>query len=334
MTAMPAPPRLLVTGSSGFIGSAILRAASAQGLECVGVCRRPHAMDGVLMRAGDIRNPRAMADAMRGVAIVIHTAGLAHSTRGVPIGAWADHNVVGTRVVLEAAAAAGVARVVHVSSVAVYGSHDAIVDEHAPCRPIGPYALSKYEGEREARRIASGAGLALCVARPATVAGADDPGSVARLARLLQRRRFIPLGDGRARKCLIGVNDVADACLRLALAPTPDTGTYNLAGSPVSLDDIVQALATTLAVPVPRVRVPQRVMEVALAACSRVGPRTPTLAAASRLLRAWLADDVYDVGRYEARYGPVAPTPWQTVLDDEARWLLAGVRDATRRVPA
>ncbi len=313
--------RLLVTGASGFIGSAVLRAAAGAGLHRVGFCRRPHPLDDVETIAGDITDRRALDHAMKGVSMVVHAAGLAHRTSGLPASAWTDVNVTGTRMVVESAIAARVSRVVCVSSVSVYGSHPHAVNEQTPCQPSGPYATSKHEAELTARRLASGGDLALCIVRPATVAGAGDPGSVARLARLLRRGRFIALGDGRARKCLIGVDDVAAACLGIVTAASPDAATYNLAGPPVRLAEIVQVLAAALVVPEPRLTVPQGVVEWSEAALSRLEPYSPVVGRVAHGLRAWLADHVYDTGRYEARYGPLVRSDWRVVLQDEARWL-------------
>lgn len=321
MSGSPVARRVAVTGASGFIGSAVLRAARARQLQAIGFSRRPAAIDGVAWQRGGLGDRHALEAALRGADVVVHAAGLAHRTGGLPPEAWRLANVDGTRAVVEAAAAVGVGRVVVVSSVAVYGSHGHVVDEGTVCRPVGAYATSKRDGELEARRIADAAGLALCLVRPATVAGAGDPGSVARLARLLQADRFVALGDGRARKCLIGVDDVADALLRIATAETADADTYNVAGAPVRLDEIVEVLAGALGAGGPRLRIPQHVVRLALAALTSVEHRSRRAGWASHGLRAWLADHVYDVSRFERRYGPLVRTPWREVLLDEAQWL-------------
>jgi nucleoside-diphosphate-sugar epimerase len=327
MTGAGAVRRLAITGASGFIGSAVLKAALGRRLAVCGISRRPVAAEGAIEGAtwvlGDLGDRQALESALRGADAVIHAAGLAHRTGGLPPETWRIANVDGTRAVVEAAAATGVPRVVVVSSVAVYGSHGHVVDEATECRPVGRYATSKHEAELEARRVADRAGLALSVVRPATVAGVGDPGSVARLARLLQADRFVALGDGHARKCLIGVDDVADALLRIATADTPDSGTYNVAGTPVQLEQIVAVLATALGAGGPRLRIPQRVVRLALTALSSVEHRSRHAGWASHSLRAWLTDHVYDVSRFERRYGALVRTPWSDVLRAEAEWLRA-----------
>ncbi|MEO5822484.1 MAG: NAD(P)-dependent oxidoreductase [Vicinamibacteraceae bacterium] len=325
MTGAGAARRIAVTGASGFIGSAVLRAALGRRLAVTGFSRRALAVDGAVDGAewvrGDLADRRLLESALRGADAVVHAAGLAHRTGGLPPDAWRIANVDGTRAVVEAAAAVGVGRVVVVSSVAVYGSHGHVVDESTVCRPVGAYATSKRQAELEARRIADRASLALCLVRPATVAGAGDPGSVARLARLLHADRFVALGDGSARKCLIGVDDVADALLRIATAEIPDDGTYNVAGTPVSLAQIVEVLASALGAGGPRLRIPQRVVRLALTALTSVEHRSSRAGWASHGLRAWLADHVYDVSRFEGRYGALVRTPWSDVLRQEAHWL-------------
>ena len=81
------------------------------------------------------------------------------------------------------------------------------------------------------------------------------------------------------------------------------------------------SIAAALEVPEPRLTVPQRAAEWSEAALSRLEPYSPAVGRVAHGLRAWLADHVYDTGRYEARYGPLVRSDWRVVLQDEARWL-------------
>jgi nucleoside-diphosphate-sugar epimerase len=316
--------RMLVTGASGFVGGAVLRLAMRDGHACVTLSRRPIARAGVVAHLGDITDTNLLARAMDGVDVVIHAAGLAHQRGPVPDEAFTHANVEGTRQVAEAAVLASVRHLVVVSSVAVYGREkDAggkAPDESAPLRPDTPYGLSKRDAERAARAVADRAGLALTLLRPATVIGPGDPGSVAALAQLLRRRRFIGVGDGAAQSTLIDVDDLARACLTCATTAAAGTAIYNVGGWPVSKREMVQTLAGALEVPVPRLSLPSSVargLGVALGPLAFIG----SAGWLRGRLTAWLANDLYDDTRWRARFGPAARTPWPDTLRREALWL-------------
>jgi nucleoside-diphosphate-sugar epimerase len=221
---------------------------------------------------------------------------------------------------------------------------EALRDEDAPCAPATAYARSKLEGEQVATALADRHGLRLTIVRPATVFGAGDPGSVAQLARLLRANRFLWIGAGTNRKSLTHVDDLAAAVVRLAFAPDEGSGsgksggarreaastgpeTYNIAGPPVSMRDIVETLSDALGRRSPRIGVPERIARFALRVTAplahRGRPAGGLLRWAPDRLSAWLSDDVYAAAKYEARFGPVSRMDWREGLRREAAWLVA-----------
>jgi dTDP-glucose 4,6-dehydratase len=149
--------RVLLTGGAGFMGSQVLRDLVGAGCEVVVLDkltyagRRAH-IEGVpcSLVIGDVCDPDAVRDAMRGCDAVVHAAAESHVARS--LGAPADFletNVGGTRVVLEAAVALGIERVLHVSTDEVFGQvGDGIAcDVDAPMRPGNAYAASKVGAE-------------------------------------------------------------------------------------------------------------------------------------------------------------------------------------------
>lgn len=149
--------RVLLTGGAGFIGSQLVRELLGAGCAVVVLDkltyagRRAH-LDGLpcTLVVGDVCDPAAVQAAMRGCDAVVHAAAESHVVRslGDP-GAFLRTNVDGTRVVLEAAVAAGVRRVLHVSTDEVFGQvADGVacgVDD--PMRPGNAYAASKVGAE-------------------------------------------------------------------------------------------------------------------------------------------------------------------------------------------
>ena len=160
--------RILITGSSGLVGSAVARALEQRGVEIVRFDLR--ATGGA---RGDVRDRDRLAKAVSDVTGVIHLAAVSRVIWGErdPDGCWAT-NVGGTRNVLEMSMTNKAQPwVVFASSREVYGQPDVLpANEDAPLRPVNVYGRSKVEGERlveEARR----AGARACTIRLSNVFG-------------------------------------------------------------------------------------------------------------------------------------------------------------------
>lgn len=203
--------RVAVTGAAGFIGLAVVRRLLAEGSEVVGLdvagLERIEAA-GAESRRCDVRDPAAVGAGLEGCAGVVHTAALVSDW-----GALQDFvavNVRGTRNVLDAADAAGVERVVHVSSVAAWGyEFPSDLAEDAPVRACGiPYVDTKAASDLLARRRGT------AVVRPGDVYG---PGSIPWVVRPLEglRSRTLALpspGDGLITP--VYVDDLVDCLVR------------------------------------------------------------------------------------------------------------------------
>ena len=171
----------LVTGATGLIGSHVTRRLVQRGDSVRALVRDQSPLgqlDGleIELAHGDVLDRRSVRRAMRGVQRVFHVAGLT-SLRASADTTFAV-NVGGTRIVLEEALRAGVARVVHTSSVAAVGPapRGSTADEQQVFRAGGyglPYVNAKHEAEVEALRMAA-RGLPVVVVNPAHVFGAGD----------------------------------------------------------------------------------------------------------------------------------------------------------------
>ncbi len=148
---------VLVTGGAGFIGSHLVRGLLARGYRVRVLddfsTGRPENLQGLRgpleVREGDLRDPRVLAAALRGVEVVFHQAAFVSVPASMedPL-ACHTVNTDGTARLLELARRAGVAKVVLASSAAVYGDADAFpLREDLPYRPLSPYAASKATNE-------------------------------------------------------------------------------------------------------------------------------------------------------------------------------------------
>ena len=217
--------RVLVTGATGAVGPTVVTTLVAAGYTVRALVRTAPPVGllpaGVELAYGDITEPATLTPAMADCTGVVHGAALLHIVNPSPAlrSEYERINVAGTANVLAAAQAAGVARVVFFSTIAVYGhgcSH--YLTEATPPHPDSPYGATKLAAEQlvlAARRV-DGQPLGV-VLRLAAVYGARVKGNYHRLLHALRRRRFLPIGRGANRRTLIYDRDVAAAALLVAL---------------------------------------------------------------------------------------------------------------------
>ncbi len=173
--------RVFVTGGSGFLGGHLIRALVARGDSVRALARSDTAAAaveacGAKAVRGDLLDTEALAAGMRGCARAHHCAACAEDWED--LATFERVNVDGTRAVLEAARAAGVRKVVHVSTEAVYLDGSPIVgvteSRALPERPLPGYPASKGAAERLVLQ-ANSRSLATVIVRPRLIWGRDDP---------------------------------------------------------------------------------------------------------------------------------------------------------------
>lgn len=296
--------KILITGANGFLGSAIVRQALASGTPFHATdLHGSTAVPGIAYDTWDITAESAAINIPQSITAVVHAAGLAHVfDRGQAEEApFHSINVTGTVNMMNAAIAAGAKHFVLISSVSVYGPFtEGMYNEDAPCKPDGPYAISKYEAESRASEIAGRTGMGLTILRLATLYGEGDPGNVGRLTRSLDRGRFIWLGTGSNRKSLLHKDDAARACLTAAMRPVSGTNVYNVSAPPCTMREIVDGIAETLGkYPFPLVVPASLGLFVSLSLSKIPNRRTSGL---HQTIRKWLSEDIYDTRRFDETY--------------------------------
>jgi nucleoside-diphosphate-sugar epimerase len=173
---------------------------------------------------------------------------------------------------IEAAADAGVRRVVHCSTVGVHGDvqGDAPATEDAPFHPMDIYQRTKLEGESMARETGRRIGMQVTVVRPGPIYGPGDR----RLLKLIggvARRRFRLLGSGRPRFQMVYVDDLIDGMVLAGNRAEADGRSYILTGAEApTLTELVNEIAEVANVPPPRVRLPVWPFWLLGAACEAV----------------------------------------------------------------
>jgi len=258
--------RVFLTGGSGFVGGAVLSTLIAEGHEVVALARSDTAAAkvadlGAVPAHGDILDREAIASGAAGCEIVFHVAGRNEMCPRDIAGLYRD-NVAGAVAVVEAAADAGVRRVVLTSSAAAIGEpHGVVADETtSPVTFPSRYARSKYLGERAAFAAAERRGIELVAVLPASVQGAGRSGGSARLlAHAFESRRPVIVDTA------VGIVDVADcAAGHLLAAERGRPGRrYLLCGASPTLRELLEVVVRVTGRPVRPVVLPRMLLRCA-----------------------------------------------------------------------
>jgi dihydroflavonol-4-reductase len=253
----------LVTGASGFVGSAVARALVARGLK-VRVLMRPTASrDNIAGTAcepvtGDMRDEASMTAAMKGARYFFHVAADYRLWARDP-GEIERNNLKGAQASMGAALKCGVEKVVYTSSVAALKPGEVAVDEssrHTPESVIGAYKRSKLVAEREVERLIETERLPAVIVAPSTPIGPRDikPTPTGRIiveAATGRMPAFVDTGLN-----LVHVDDVAQGHL-LALDLGKIGENYILGGEDVSLEVMLADIAAMAGRKAPTIKLPR-----------------------------------------------------------------------------
>ncbi len=321
--------KALVTGASGFVGSAVARILLAHGHGVRVLVRKTSALGNIAglpveRIEGDLLDPASLRGIMSDCDALFHVA--------ADYRLWApDHealfraNVEGTRALMEEALTAGVRRVVYTSSVATLGLiPGGVADEETPVAwadMIGPYKRSKFRAEEEVRRLIR-LGLPAVIVNPSTPVGPRDikPTPTGRLVRDAARGRIPAYVDTGLN--IVHVDDVAHGHL-LAHAQGRVGERYILGGENLTLERILTIIAREAGRKPPSLRLSRHLLwPVALAseAYARVRRSATPLVTLDELRMASKLM-FFDSAKARRELG-YAPRPAQEALADAVAWFL------------
>ena len=255
--------RILVTGGTTFSGLHLVRSLVREG-HAVRVITRSLERARALLPAeteivvGDITERADVARAMDGRELVYHLADSAGTGR---VTSAADHwriNVLGTRLVLQAAKDAQVRRVVHSGTARVHGdTGPGSANEDSAFRPTNAFELTKLQAERLASLFVRESGLPVAIARPTWTYGADDR-RFRRMMAAVRRGHVVIPGTRKARVHPIHVDDLVRG-LKLLATSDSAVGEPFILGGPehLALDELITVLARAIGVQRPQVHIPE-----------------------------------------------------------------------------
>ncbi|MGH9033865.1 MAG: NAD-dependent epimerase/dehydratase family protein [Acidimicrobiia bacterium] len=233
---------MLITGGSGYFGTVLTDLALARGDRVrIFDVNPPAPREGAVEYvAGDVRDRGALRAACEGIDAVLHNVAQVPLARDREL-FWSV-NVLGTANLLVAARDAGVGKVVHTSSSAVFGIPDANpVTEDSRCRPLEAYGRAKLQAEVLCREAVD-SGLDVTVVRPRTILGHGRLGIMAILFEFVaEGAPVFVLGGGANRYQFVHASDLADACLKAAAREKP--AVYNVGATEFgTMRETLQAL--------------------------------------------------------------------------------------------
>jgi len=218
--------RVLVTGANGFVGRALVRTVIDTGRHVRAAVRHLDRADGPFgdwSAVGDVGPETDWFNSLRDVDAVIHLVARTHVLRDPEknLQLYRRTNVDGTRRLAEQAAAAGVRRLVFVSSIKVNGERTfqrAYGPDDVPA-PEDAYGLSKHEAEQIVARIAEASGMEHVIVRPPLVYGPGVKGNFPRLIRLVQKGVPLPLASVQNQRSMVALENLVDLLVRCIDAP-------------------------------------------------------------------------------------------------------------------
>ncbi|MGA2399102.1 MAG: NAD-dependent epimerase/dehydratase family protein [Steroidobacteraceae bacterium] len=243
--------RVLVTGATGFVGGFLCKELAGRGH----IVRAALRTEGptppaVTERAvvGELRQSARWDEALRDVDAVAHLAARVHDASDMDAEAHLESNARATRGLAQAAARAGVGRLVFLSSIKVNGERTTqrpYTARDEP-QPRGPYAESKWLGEQYLWEVQTATGLEVAAVRSPLVYGPGVRANFRRLLEWVDSRWPLPLGAVRNHRSLVSAWNLSDLLARL-IERKGATGVWMVSdGEDLSTPDLIRRLARSM----------------------------------------------------------------------------------------
>lgn len=263
---------ILVTGGSGFVGSALLMQLLKDGFEARASARSSLSTELKGVQYHQIRDMTASTDwnaALIGVQVVVHCAARVHVLQDDatdPLQAYREVNVNGTLNLARQAAQAGVRRFVFVSSIKVNGEAtqpgQPFFAEDVPA-PLDPYGVSKLEAEQGLREIEAQTGMEVVIVRPPLVYGPGVKANFASMMRWVARGIPLPLGAIQNARSMVALENLVDLMVTCLTHPAAAGQTFLVSdGEDVSTTELLRRTAQAMGKKALLLPVPASVLEL------------------------------------------------------------------------
>lgn len=335
--------KVLVTGAAGFLGGHLVDMLVERGDDVRAMARpvedaaRLRALPGVELVSGDMTDLDSLKRAVRGVERVYHTA--AKTGPWGPEDIYWATNVRGLADLIHAAQDAGVTRIVHTSSITVYGHHlRGVVTEEAPFHAEdNPYSRGKIAGEKLIANLVKNDSAPVVIARPGWIYGPRDTASFGRIVSMVESGKGFLIGSGKNIVPLVHVRDVALGLIKAGDAGDTVIGqAYTIANDQrVTQADYLNTVADCLGVSRPSLRLPYallyagaRAAELAWAAAGRRAAAPPPVTTYGITLLG--GDQIFSIDRARADLGYAPQYDLARGAAEGVAWYRQNKRDEER----
>ncbi len=271
---------VLLTGATGFIGSALLQRIISDGLHNLTIAVRraidvPAAVR--VVPVADLTANTDWTDALQRVDVVIHTAARAHvvvESATQPLVDFRKINVQGALALAQQALEAGVKRFVFISSIGVNGASTGTrpFTENDQPLPHAPYAVSKFEAEVALQALCAGSTMQLVIIRPPLVYAGHAPGNFSRLLKLVSFSMPLPFALVKNQRSMVALENLVDFVLCCATHPAAANQTFLIADQqPISTPKMFHCLSQGMGKRVPLFPVPVSLMRFSAKLVGRTG---------------------------------------------------------------
>jgi len=247
--------KISVTGSSGFIGSAIVESLKSSEVELLALARRKPSISADLQAAEiDLEDLSSFdVKVLKNCDSLIHTAARAHIMKNEaqnPLEEYRKINCKATLKLAKLAVAAGVKRFVFLSSIKVNGEltkpeKPFVTDSHYI--PNDPYGLSKYEAEKGLLEIAKNSDMEVVIIRPPLVYGPGVKGNFSSMATWIKKSIPLPFGAIHNRRSFVALDNLVDfiiLCARIDKSPKAANEVFLISdGEDISTSDLLRRVA-------------------------------------------------------------------------------------------
>ncbi len=264
---------ILLTGASGFVGSSLLNnfRLSSKNIKPVG--RNISQLDNKKIfcwkEIKAIDSHTNWLEALEDVEVIVHLAARVHVMRDSsvnPLSEFRQVNVEGTRNLALQAVAAGVKRLVYLSSIKVNGEStlpDTCFTSNDLVNPQDPYGISKWEAEQVLLNISAETGLEVVIIRPPLIYGPSAKGNFASMVKWLRRGVPLPLGSIHNKRSLVSVDNLCDLISQCVFHPAAAGQTFMVSDNDdLSTTELLTRTAFAMGIKPNLFNVPQKLLEL------------------------------------------------------------------------
>ncbi|MCK7450808.1 NAD-dependent epimerase/dehydratase family protein [Enterobacter chengduensis] len=269
--------KVMVTGGTGFLGTALVRALKSAGHEVILTTRKQDNPEQGIYNLGDISANTNWLNLLQGCDTVIHTAGRAHILNDDAQDALAEFRRVNhdaTMKLASDAATSGVKHFIFVSSIGVNGNATSGIPftEASEPQPTSDYAISKREAEQSLLNQFAESDMAITIVRPALICGENAPGNIQRLLKLVSKNLPLPFKNVRNKRALVSLDNVVSFISECVVNEKSKNQLYLLADAErPSTEDMINAFAAGMGIKAKLVSFPTGIFRLLLASVGKRG---------------------------------------------------------------